>query len=97
MILKLEKTLSFSFQPAAQQAITAEVCTCLERLVGNLGDIPPLTPPPPSPRMAPSPVFNDYHLQRTLNYRLRRATEDIREETAANFSGGEENVEDPNT
>uniref|UniRef100_A0A915KNP1 Neurofibromin n=1 Tax=Romanomermis culicivorax TaxID=13658 RepID=A0A915KNP1_ROMCU len=38
-------------KPAAQQSITAEVCTCLERLVGDLGDVPPLTPPPASPRV----------------------------------------------
>uniref|UniRef100_A0A5S6QDW1 Ras-GAP domain-containing protein n=1 Tax=Trichuris muris TaxID=70415 RepID=A0A5S6QDW1_TRIMR len=39
----------FPMKPTSQLAISPETLTCLERIIGNLGEIPPLTPPPLTP------------------------------------------------
>lgn len=45
-------------QAAAKPSVSVEMCICLERLVGSLGEVPPLTPPPPSPRFPTHASFD---------------------------------------
>ncbi|KFD70579.1 hypothetical protein M514_02099 [Trichuris suis] len=39
----------FPLKPTSPLAISPETLTCLERIIGNLGEVPPLTPPPLTP------------------------------------------------
>ncbi len=47
----------FLSRSSSAAAITAEVCSCMERLVASVGNVPPTTPPP---RLPLSPVFKSW-------------------------------------
>ncbi|VDP07032.1 unnamed protein product [Soboliphyme baturini] len=50
----------FLHKASLGQMLSPEACTCLERLIGNLGEVPPLTPPPLSPHVGGFPaMFSD--------------------------------------